>query len=214
MRGLGRVADQGDDRRGPEAPGQRQQEGADAARGGGNHDRLAGLQPGGLAQQQHGGGARHGQAAGLIGIDASGAWADLVGVRQRELRVAAVAVAADQAEHGVPRREVRDPGTDRSDRSGDLAARHEGEDGRKRVGVAAATLHVGEIDRGGLDADQHLAGAGLGNGDDVEAQLVDAARAGGDDGLHGAGEGHGGVPSRATKRFVIPLNPEGGANGH
>ena len=60
------------------------------------------------------------------------------------------------------------------------------EDARGGMGAGGNLLEVGAANAAGMDADEHLSGTDLRDGDGFEADIIDAAV---DGGLHGGGDG-------------------------
>ncbi len=120
-----------------------------------------------------------GQPAGLGERHGVGHRHELALVDDREL---ALATAADDAHHAVALGEARRAVAERLDLAGELEA---GDvlraAGRRRV-AAAALHHVGAVDAGGADADEHLAGARLRVGMLLDENLAVADRGGAHDG--------------------------------
>ena len=118
------------------------------------------------------------------GSEACGAADLLVDLALREgLLAAVVAVAAGDVVIGhdaVADGEVGDAFADADDGAGHLVA----EDAGSVVRAAVDLLEVGAADAAGVDLDEHFAGADLGDGDGLDADVVDAAI---DGGAHGCG---------------------------
>ena len=85
---------------------------------------------------------------------------------------AELGIGACEREDAVAHVEARHAFAERLHGSGDVAAKDRREGDRKALlGRAGAHLPVDWIDAGGVDADQHLAGAGLGVGEVLVLQV-------------------------------------------
>jgi hypothetical protein len=150
------VADGGEDA-GAERAGELDRGGADAARPAVDQDRLAGLQAAALEDVGPHREVGLGQRRRLEQAQSLG---DRQALRLRCDAVLRVAAAADQRADRGPDREGLDARAEADDLAGDLEAGHRRRTGR-RIVVALALHHVGPVDAGGRDPDQHLARARL-----------------------------------------------------
>jgi hypothetical protein len=138
---------------GAELAGQLDRRGADAAGAAVDQDRLAGLEPAAL---------EHVGPDGKVGLRQAGRldhrqplW-HRQALRRRRCAVLRVAAARDQRADRIARFPALHVGRRGDDLAGDLQPRDRRR-ARRRVVAALALQHVGPVDAGSVDPDQHLA---------------------------------------------------------